>query len=79
MKINRPALEKASRDVMGYLLHVLGKNVGLAVFVFEFGTGKNLAYVSNAKRADMIAGVKEWLARVESGLDTDPPGPRAQS
>jgi len=44
----------------------------------EFHAGGYLAYVSNVNREDMIKTVKEWLARAESGLMTDPPGPRAK-
>lgn len=78
--IARGILESLSRDLIGYLEHKLGRGkVGLALFVFDLGEGGNLAYISNSDRAGMIAAVKEWLARVESGLDTDPPGPRAQS
>jgi len=79
LPISRQQLERESRNVMGYLEHVFGGKVGLSIFLFEFGSDKNLAYISNADRAGMIATVKEWLARVESGLDTDPPGPRAKS
>jgi len=75
--IPRHVFEEEVRNLMGYLQHKFGKQVGFAVFVFEFGTSKNLAYGSSAKREDMIEAIKEWLGRVEAGLDTDPPGPRA--
>jgi hypothetical protein len=78
MTIDRMRLEIAAKHCIGYLLHVFGKKIGITVFVFEFGEGGNLAYISNSDRAGMIAAVKEWLARAEAGLDTDPPGPRAQ-
>ena len=76
--ITRYALERLSRELIGYAIHKLGKHVGVTLFVFEFGDRGNAAYISNADRADMIAVVKEWLAREEAGLVTDPPGPRAQ-
>lgn len=75
--ITRQILERLGRELIGYAIHKLGTTVGVALFVFEFGDKANLAYISNADRAGMIAAVKEWLARVEAGLDTDPPGPRA--
>ncbi len=78
--IDRHVLERASREVIGYLEHKFGKGqIGLTLFVFEMGDGGNLAYISNSDRAGMIAAVKEWLGRVESGLDTDPLGPRGVS
>lgn len=78
--IARAQLEQVSRELIGYLEHKFGRQtVGLALFVFEFGDRGNLAYISNSDRAGMIAAVKEWLGRVEAGLDTDPPGPRAAS
>lgn len=46
---------------------VRNRNVGFALFVFEFGKveGGRVNYISNAGREDMIAAVKEWLARAE--------------
>ena len=43
------------------------KRVGFALFTFNFGQidGGRVNYISNADRADMIAAVKEWLARAE--------------
>jgi hypothetical protein len=61
-----------------YLAERHGKRVGFTLFVFEFGAKGNLAYISNAQREDMITAAKEWLARLEAGLNTDPPGPRAE-
>ncbi|HKP08321.1 MAG TPA: hypothetical protein VJU58_13795 [Microbacterium sp.] len=78
MPYARSELERVARDMIGYAMHELGPEVGLTLFVFEFGDTGNLAYVSNAQRADMIASIKQWLARVESGLMTDPAGPRAE-
>lgn len=77
--IARAILERLARELIGYATHKLGQSIGVAIFVFEFGPTGNLAYISNADRDGMIKAVKEWLARVESGLDTDPPGPRAMS
>lgn len=38
---------------------------GVTLFVFDFGEGGGLGYISNAQRADMIATVKEWIAKQE--------------
>lgn len=59
------------------LEQIHGERIGVTLFVFELGKegGTEVAYVSNAERADMIATVKAWLVRVEAGMTSDPPGP----
>lgn len=77
--VTRGDLEEEARNVLGYLMHVFGEGrIGIAIYLFEFGEGGNLAYISNTRREDMIKTMEEWLARVKVGLHTDPPGPRAQ-
>ena len=76
--ITREVLERLSRELIDYAIHKLGAGVGVTIFVFEFGQDKNLAYVSNATRETMIETLKEFLAKQEVGLYTDPPGPRAR-
>ena len=43
------------------------KRVGFCLLMAEFSKidGGRVNYISNAERADMIAMVKEWLARAE--------------
>lgn len=41
------------------------KKIGFALLVFEFGCEGRMNYLSNAKREDMIAAMKEWIARAE--------------
>ena len=76
---SRSAIEQLARELIGYAVHKLGKRVGVTLFVFEFGDRSSCAYISNADREDMIGVVKEWLARMEAGLSTDPPGPRGEA
>lgn len=40
---------------------------GFALFVFRFGqgSGHRISYISNAERADMLATLKEFIARAE--------------
>ena len=68
--------------VDGHLTELTGRRIGVTMFVFEFdqpeGDGTHVNYISNAKREDMIATVKAWLARMESGMTSDPPGPLAR-
>lgn len=77
--ITRTALEQLSRELIGYAIHKLGKRIGVTLFVFELGDRGNCAYISNADRDDMIGVIREWLARQEAGLATDPPGPRGKA
>lgn len=46
------------------------RTVGFALFSFEFGKteGGRVNYISNGNREDMIAAVKEWLARAEGRM-----------
>lgn len=43
------------------------KKIGFVLLMAEFGKieGGRVNYISNGERADMIAMVKEWLARAE--------------
>lgn len=44
-----------------------GTNYGFALFVFQFGSGDDhrINYISNAERNDMLATLKEFIARAE--------------
>lgn len=43
------------------------KKIGFVLLMAEFGNtdGGRVNYISNGERADMIAMMKEWLARAE--------------
>ncbi len=60
-----------------------GQRVGFVLMLFDFtderGGDGSLAYISNADRAGMIGAVKEWLARQEAGVTSDPPGPKIEA
>jgi len=50
------------------------KQNGFALFIFPFGSkeGSRVNYISNGRREDMIAAVKEWLSRAEGrAIHTD--------
>ncbi len=82
MPLTRRALEVDCRGLAAGLDRALeakhGQRVGFAIFLFDFGTGANLAYISNASRDSMIEAVEEWLARQRAGLESDPLGPRGE-
>lgn len=72
-KLKRAQLQDLSSQIMRmaepYAVQATGQRIGITVLVFEFGERGNLAYISNAQRADMIAAVKQWLAHAERGGD----------
>jgi hypothetical protein len=61
-------LELAARAFMDVLEERFGpKKIGFAVLVFDFGGGGNMAWISNAKRADMIKALTEFVEN-EGGI-----------
>lgn len=45
---------------------------GVALLVFAFGDAKRMNFISNAERADMIAAMKEFIARNEGRMMEKP-------
>lgn len=82
---DRKQLERGLQGVMHaldqHLEDIHGERMGATLFVFELGKagGTNVAYVSNAQRQDMISAIKEWLARQEVGVTSDPLGPKGSA
>lgn len=72
-------LQKIARALDEALREIHGQPVGFILMTFDFGENGHLAYCANAERDGAIKAVREWLARAEAGLDTDPPGPRGRS
>ena len=48
------------------LTNIYGKEVGFALFMFEFGSDTAGDYVSNANRKDMIKFMRDLANRLES-------------
>ena len=42
-----------------------GKRMGFALFVFDFGKGGRMNYISNANRGDVVAALREAIASLE--------------
>lgn len=74
-------LPRIMRALENHLEAMHGERIGVTLFVFELGRegGTNVAYISNAERADMIATVRTWLMRQEAGMTSDPIGPLGTS
>jgi hypothetical protein len=83
--IPRKVLDRTCRELApkldGELAIRHGERTGFVLMIFDFtGTGQgHLAYVSNAQRDGMIGAVREWLARQEAGVTTDPLGPKVEA
>ncbi len=48
------------------------EDFGFAVLIFKMGEVDRMNYISNAVRADMLAAMKEFIARNEGRYDLDP-------
>lgn len=73
---DRAELEALSRSIAEALTEALPEGLGFALLVFDFGEGGNLAWISNARREDMVRALREQLARLEAGMagERTPPG-----
>jgi hypothetical protein len=71
-------IEQKYRDHMNKVMAALTQlfpGTGVALLVFEFGDAKRINWISNADRTDMIAAMKEFIARNEG---TYQPAPEAK-
>lgn len=60
----RLELEEACAALARPLAQALPEGVGFALLLFDFGSGGNMAYVSNANREDMLAAQQEMIAKL---------------
>lgn len=61
----RLSLETEMRRVAELVRDELPDGLGFALFLFPLGTKGNVAYMSNGRREDMIATIKDWLKHTE--------------
>ncbi len=59
----RLGLEEACAKLGKEIGSKMPKGVGFAFLMFGFGPGQNIAYISNANRSDMLATMREFLAK----------------
>ncbi len=68
---DRGTLELACREVLAKighdLRHLQPAGLGFALLVFDLGEGGNLAYVSNARREDMVRAMLEFCQKALGG------------
>jgi hypothetical protein len=60
---NTVTLQKFAVEVVRLAEERLGRRTGFAVLAFEFGSGGNIGYASNAKREDMLEALEEFIIR----------------
>lgn len=58
-----PDLEREAKLIADFLRPYLGRDRGVTVFVFDYKEGGDIAYVSTARRPEMIRAIREWLAQ----------------
>lgn len=63
--LSRSALRQKLEEGIAAVIRLFPPRTGVCVFVFDFGKGGGLGYISNSERADMIAALKEWIHKEE--------------
>lgn len=58
-------VEAIARDIAKHIADALPHGLGFAFLVFDFGEGGTLAYMSNAKRDDMLRALHELIGNLE--------------
>lgn len=64
--LRRVEIERACAILGRTLSDRMLPGMGFAFLLFDFGTAGNLAYISNSRREDMIAALRELIARLEA-------------
>lgn len=64
----RGRLEEKAREIGALIGAAVPSGVGFGLFIFDFGDGGHLAWISNAQRADMIKSIEELLGRLKGGM-----------
>lgn len=72
------AIEEKLRPIMNDIGKIIGQairdakeNMGFALFVFDFGEGGRINYISNAQREDMLATLKAFIASCEGRMQME--------
>lgn len=64
-------MEKSARhigDVLkAYLQDQFGGKVGFTLFLYDFGEGGTMTYLSTSQRGDMIRALREFIEKHETG------------
>jgi len=65
-EVKSPDTQRALRTIATLVDEHVPDGMGFALFLFDFGPGGALFYMSSAQRADIVATMKEWIAREEA-------------
>lgn len=57
-------MEAGCRKIADQIKEQLPPGIGMTLFLFEYGRAGAFAYVSTARRDDMVNVVREWLDHV---------------
>lgn len=64
-------LEKEARHIANilkaYMKDRFGGKVGFTLFLYDFGEGGTMTYLSTSQRGDMIRALKEFIEKHEKG------------
>jgi len=60
-------MEVQGREIARALTGALPAQTGFAVMLFDLGEGKNLTWISNARREDMVKVLDEFKERLKHG------------
>jgi hypothetical protein len=72
-------IEQAHRDAMEAIMKALAElfpGMGITLMIFDLGDKGRMNYVSNADRADMLIAMKEFIARHEGRMPSEPAPPQ---
>lgn len=61
-----PDDEMYLRAIADQIKERLPAGKGFALFMFDFGEGGSMTYLSNANRDDMVKAIQEWLTLQEN-------------
>jgi hypothetical protein len=67
-------MERVNREVGSLIAEAInqsGGGYGFALFMFAFGEESEMTWISNAQRPDIIAALKEFIAKAEAGEDDE--------
>lgn len=57
----RQELERQCREIAEAIQHLMPPGAGFALLLFDMGEEGNMAYVSDARREDMLKALRELL------------------
>ena len=62
-EIRNPEIEQLLRDVGHKLAELMPPGYGFTLLIYGFGESKDLFYLSNANRQDMLKALREFIAK----------------